>query len=1349
MKKRKRFGAALAVLLSGAMLFGSVPMTAFAAETDDAETGAPVQRTIDIYVANANDLREALWRTDETNLLNIWVEKDITGYVGTKGDNTMESYTPVWCTLGKGKKHLYLKNHKIDMENDYVVTVSNGTLGVDYIETVNTQTLFSIPQGADLTVSSSTELEDGNKGRIYYNGVVLKDRDGVDNRDIFHVDGGKLTINSGEFSTEFRERTYEYGYAPYKKKQHIQVNGTPVTVNSGVAVINGGYFEGRGFEKYLYRDMPLRSRKEATNAALEVNGGMAIINGGFFYGDNMGYAVKLSYLLGHNAKKDGYSNNLIINAGDFGCDEKGALADDTYSTEKGEKYMYWGMESELGLPVYKYMPYHNIYDYDGKIYDQTYFDENENGLEYVTKNKLHIDPKGSIVGLPNEPSKEVDFYLGDRRYNPSGGEYLRWVPGKDYEFTIDPETLTFFGMDPVGNSYRATSDLDNYHLSAMVNVYQHISDGNRPVIATGIPASCTLGDDGKWKLKLSDILSSSGWKTVENKLASMPDQSFDFYITFTETKRGTYGNTGWLGSTGEYYCNAKPTGEFYLYTETVPEVYTVSFNANGGSDTMKSVKVTEGEQYTLPSCGFTAPKDMKFALWSVNGAFYAPGEKIDINKDTLISAIWARDTYRVTFYSNDSQGKTDVRDVERNRYYTLPGCPFAPASQAKEFSCWRIYDGSNYVDKKPGEEVLINKNTNIYAQWVDDPDHKLRSCAAYVNAPVVGEKPSDPFSLWPEKYDPFSLEPEKYSVRCEGWYYNGPDTEAKQKTMGPDDVFEEGRIYWMKYRFIPNYANDYEFDSGNAHLYMNGKEYEDAEIRFELPVTLHRAEVYVTAPCNGDKPVFKATLGDSAKADYRGYRVDTTEKVNFINGVSWYNNTDGKTLGENDTFEAGKDYVVSVKLKAIEPNVFAEDREALINGWDCDVLENTESSTITLTETFTAEGNSYPVWVGNTQVNEDNKDDILGDDGSAEFDPATNTLTLNDPYIADKHFALGFGYDTREYGYAIYSEGIDLTVKGNYIMDNTSTFHHGIRTKDGSLTLDGEFAFVSTRVAVAADKGLTLKRGTLVAECTTIATSAIRTEYGYTITLTEDANAFYATTVGKNNQAVNGCTFEFDADKFELIEPVNGVIKDNKIYEEGGVYEANPNLILKRIIELNDRVDKKTGVIVTLEDGVDLIVEDVTGNTEYGNIVISEGELIRKVYNITLEKNGEEVQPVTEVTVKIPWNGDPDAQVFRLEQYGAFSGMGAEYIDGYLVFTTSHFSVYMISEPAPDVMSGDVNGDGKVDVTDATLVQLYAAEMLELSDEQLKAADANSDGKVDVTDATYIQLYAAELIDNL
>ena len=74
---------------------------------------------------------------------------------------------------------------------------------------------------------------------------------------------------------------------------------------------------------------------------------------------------------------------------------------------------------------------------------------------------------------------------------------------------------------------------------------------------------------------------------------------------------------------------------------------------------------------------------------------------------------------------------------------------------------------------------------------------------------------------------------------------------------------------------------------------------------------------------------------------------------------------------------------------------------------------------------------------------------------------------------------------------------------------------------------------------------------------------------------------------------------------------------------------------------------------------------------------------------------------------------------------------------------------FVALEPVPDYIMGDVNHDNKIDVTDATMIQLCAAELVELTDAQKHAADANGDGKVDVTDATIIQLYSAELIDHL
>ena len=61
---------------------------------------------------------------------------------------------------------------------------------------------------------------------------------------------------------------------------------------------------------------------------------------------------------------------------------------------------------------------------------------------------------------------------------------------------------------------------------------------------------------------------------------------------------------------------------------------------------------------------------------------------------------------------------------------------------------------------------------------------------------------------------------------------------------------------------------------------------------------------------------------------------------------------------------------------------------------------------------------------------------------------------------------------------------------------------------------------------------------------------------------------------------------------------------------------------------------------------------------------------------------------------------------------------------------------------------GDANGDGKIDIMDATTVQKFAAELIDLDADHKAAADVTGDGKVDIMDATMIQKYVAELIDH-
>ena len=85
---------------------------------------------------------------------------------------------------------------------------------------------------------------------------------------------------------------------------------------------------------------------------------------------------------------------------------------------------------------------------------------------------------------------------------------------------------------------------------------------------------------------------------------------------------------------------------------------------------------------------------------------------------------------------------------------------------------------------------------------------------------------------------------------------------------------------------------------------------------------------------------------------------------------------------------------------------------------------------------------AYDLWLGETQVTTLNKDDILGD-GTASFDPATNTLTFTTamPNITGLHE-----------GALIYANGVDLTMTGNAELNNESA-NYGIYLYSGSLTI--------------------------------------------------------------------------------------------------------------------------------------------------------------------------------------------------------------------------------------------------------------------------------------------------------
>ena len=111
---------------------------------------------------------------------------------------------------------------------------------------------------------------------------------------------------------------------------------------------------------------------------------------------------------------------------------------------------------------------------------------------------------------------------------------------------------------------------------------------------------------------------------------------------------------------------------------------------------------------------------------------------------------------------------------------------------------------------------------------------------------------------------------------------------------------------------------------------------------------------------------------------------------------------------------------------------------------------------------------TYPVWVGETQVTEANKDDVLGD-GNVEYDPKTSTLTfasatpaINGMYNAAKIYADGInltidapkGLFIENFVYGIYMSGAnsELTVMATSRLKRHRTPYIAVRTLTSTAT---------------------------------------------------------------------------------------------------------------------------------------------------------------------------------------------------------------------------------------------------------------------------------------------------------
>lgn len=393
-----------------------------------------------------------------------------------------------------------------------------------------------------------------------------------------------------------------------------------------------------------------------------------------------------------------------------------------------------------------------------------------------TNSPTNASGSGQIGAGPdkgkNKPGR-ISAFLERKRDRYSGPYYI------EIETSYDPSKGVGIGLDYIYGSYGGDRDWirDSYVNPADIN-YKHLittstSQGGRLEIVPyeeagkqvtltlrpsqgyeldkltvtdrkGNPISVSGGNPKTFKMPDMDVFVNATFKPMESRLNDIiidpnitngkvtsdkaqakegdgflltvtPDPGYKLKRLYVNRPESDYTQAVYEGNGKVVITMGNFRADVYAEFERDYNYALISFDANGGSGTMKKEAVLNNSNYTIPQNRFTPPPGMIFSAWNIGGWAYSPGQRITVNRDWTLSAIWVNkptETATVTFLPNGGSGSMKVQTVEKGKPYTLPSCTFT-APNGKEFDKWEV-DGSYY---NVGDAITVNANTNVKATW--------------------------------------------------------------------------------------------------------------------------------------------------------------------------------------------------------------------------------------------------------------------------------------------------------------------------------------------------------------------------------------------------------------------------------------------------------------------------------------------------------------------------------------------------------------------------------------------------------------------------------------------------------
>lgn len=235
-------------------------------------------------------------------------------------------------------------------------------------------------------------------------------------------------------------------------------------------------------------------------------------------------------------------------------------------------------------------------------------------------------------------------------------------------------------------------------------------------------------------------------------------------------------------ASGRFSTTSRSSSENIYYYKTI---YTMSYNANGGSGAPSSESKESGKNYTISSVRPTR-SGYSFAGWamhdSATSASYQPGDTFTGNYNATFFAVWTANQYRISYDANGGSGapssQIKYNDVPLTLSYGKP------SRSGYTFKGWGLSSSSTSATYQPGSTYNYNASRTLYAVWGKDAPPAPTTYTVSYNANGGSGAPSSQTKTKDIALTLSSTRPTKSGYTFKGWSESRYATSASYQPGG-------------------------------------------------------------------------------------------------------------------------------------------------------------------------------------------------------------------------------------------------------------------------------------------------------------------------------------------------------------------------------------------------------------------------------------------------------------------------------------------------------------------------------------------------------------------------------------